>query len=532
MYQMFKDSPFNQDIGDWNTGSVEQMGLMFSGATNFNQDLSSWNVSSVLNMNEMLENTSLSSDNYDSLLIGWASQNLQQDVVLGAEPTMYCSGATARNTLVNTFGWTITDGGYDTTCRTAITDANFQDAINTCLTTNPADGLCASSEYGSMPTWDVSQVTNMNTAFNDKEAFNADISSWDVSNVTNMGDMFNEATSFNQNIGGWDVSKVTSMQGTFLKAESFNQPIGDWDVSSVTNIGGMFQQATSFNQPIGDWNVSSVTNMFDMFGYTTSFNQPIGDWDVSEVNDMNRMFRGATSFNQSLNNWDVSNVVDMSRMFWNATAFNQPLNDWDVSKVTTMDSMFYDAYSFNQPLNSWNTINVTVMSQMFSNAILFNQPLNNWDVSKVTDMTYMFDNSDLSTDNYDNVLKSWSQQDVQSGVSLGALGVNYCNGADARQILIDTYGWIITDAGSDCSTAGVDDLNQLDVLIYPNPATDKLYINGIKTMATISVFDLLGKEIFSVKTIKEVDVDFLPKGVYLIKIRENQNQATIRFMKK
>ena len=143
-------------------------------------------------MNEMLENTSLSSDNYDSILIGWASQNLQQDVPLGAGSTMYCSGATARNTLVNTYGWTITDGGYDTTCRTAITDANFQDAINTCLTTNPADGLCASSEYGSMPTWDVSQVTNMAYAFYDKADFNADISSWDVSNVTTMEEMFEE----------------------------------------------------------------------------------------------------------------------------------------------------------------------------------------------------------------------------------------------------------------------------------------------------------------------------------------------------
>ena len=152
---------FNQDLSNWSTGNVQTMNQMFYGATVFNQDLSSWNVSSVLDMNEMLENTSLSSDNYDSTLIGWASQNLQQDVPLGAGSTMYCSGATARNTLVNTYGWTITDGGYDTTCRTAITNTNFQDAINTCLTTNPADGLCASSEYGSMPTWDVSQVTDM-----------------------------------------------------------------------------------------------------------------------------------------------------------------------------------------------------------------------------------------------------------------------------------------------------------------------------------------------------------------------------------
>ena len=51
------------------------------------------------------------------------------------------------------------------TSATPITDANFQDAINTCLATNPVDGMCSNSEYGAMPTWDVSQVTDMSYAF-------------------------------------------------------------------------------------------------------------------------------------------------------------------------------------------------------------------------------------------------------------------------------------------------------------------------------------------------------------------------------
>ena len=71
--------------------------------------------------------------------------------------------------------------------------------------------MCTSSEYGSMTTWDVSQVTNMNGAFSNKNSFNADISSWDVSNVTTMDNMFLN-TSFNQDISGWDVSNVTSMK--------------------------------------------------------------------------------------------------------------------------------------------------------------------------------------------------------------------------------------------------------------------------------------------------------------------------------
>ena len=37
--------------------------------------------------------------------------------------------------------------------QTPITDANFQLAINNCLSTNPDDGLCSESEYGAMPDW-------------------------------------------------------------------------------------------------------------------------------------------------------------------------------------------------------------------------------------------------------------------------------------------------------------------------------------------------------------------------------------------
>ena len=44
---------------------------------------------------------------------------------------------------------------------TNINDSNFHSAIETCLGTNPVDGLCSSSEYGSMPDWDVSLVTDM-----------------------------------------------------------------------------------------------------------------------------------------------------------------------------------------------------------------------------------------------------------------------------------------------------------------------------------------------------------------------------------
>ena len=105
---------------------------------------------------------------------------------------------------------------------TQITDSNFHSAIETCLGTNPVDGLCSSSEYGSMPGWDVSLVTNMNgwngdkdtgspIGFGGKTNFNGDITNWNTSQVNSMVYMFGDASAFNQDIGSWNTEKVTNM---------------------------------------------------------------------------------------------------------------------------------------------------------------------------------------------------------------------------------------------------------------------------------------------------------------------------------
>ena len=295
---------------------------------------------------------------------------------------------------------------FSTLSYSQLTDANFQQAVDECLATNPVDGLCTNSEYGAMPDWDVSKVTDMDRAFDGRDVFNVDISNWDVSNVTNMS--------------------------------------------------SMFINATSFNQPLNNWNVSNVTNMFQMFTAASVFNQDLNSWDVSSVTNMSSMFFYATSFNQSLNNWDISSVINMQEMF---------------------------SYS------------------------------------------------SLSTDNYDGVLNSWSQQDVISGVILRAIGVNYCNGEDARQNLIDTYGWIITDDGLDCATAGVDDQNQLDISIYPNPSSDMVYIEGNYTQLKVVVYDILGKQLIKESITNHIDISQLDKGVYILQLSDGVKLTTQRILK-
>ncbi len=115
MAAMFLDAgDFNQDLSLWNVSAVTRMDIMFARATSFDQNIGGWNVSAVSNMKDMFLGSSLSTINYDALLIGWSSQEvLQPNVIFDAGSSQYSPDAiAARNALISAqFLWTVNDGG-------------------------------------------------------------------------------------------------------------------------------------------------------------------------------------------------------------------------------------------------------------------------------------------------------------------------------------------------------------------------------------------------------------------------------------
>ncbi|MCF2517701.1 BspA family leucine-rich repeat surface protein [Dyadobacter sp. CY351] len=450
---------FNQPISNWNTGNVTDMSNMFQFAWRFNKPIGNWNTGKVINMSYMF----------------------------------------------------------------AYTNAFDQPIGN----------------------WNTANVTNMSHMFESAQAFNQPIGNWNTANMLNINNMFASTKLFNQPINSWNTAKITDMHSLFYFAMAFNQPMGSWDTGNVTNMTAMFCYNHVFNQPIGNWNTRNVTDMNLMFSMASAFNQPIGGWDTGKVTNMRSMFYGNKVFNQPLGNWNTAAVTNMAYMFYGNASFNQSLENWNTSRVADMSNMFDHATSFNQPVKNWNTAAVTSMAYMFRSAFAFDQHLGNWQVGNVQSMYMMLDSTDMSKDNYDQMYINWERQTLQPRVVLGATTLTYCKGSTFRNLIVYRYGWVILGDKKDCSDCSgcrtesndvaaisneqdLDEFSKSEIItdadfVYPNPASDKLYIkNNSGTIHSLSITDVTGRTMLKKSTTnnnlsgEEISTTHLPSGVYLI----------------
>lgn len=135
LFQSFYNTSFNADISGWSIGTGLNLDYTF-GNTNFNhdisgwdpapismqntfrftpfdQDISGWDVTGLAAADNCFLGGSLSTTNYDLLLVGWEAQATLNSVTFHAGSAKYSAGApaTARAALIADHSWTITDGG-------------------------------------------------------------------------------------------------------------------------------------------------------------------------------------------------------------------------------------------------------------------------------------------------------------------------------------------------------------------------------------------------------------------------------------
>ena len=88
-----------------------------------------------------------------------------------------------------------------------------------------------------------------------------------------MSYMFNGALAFNKGITGWNTGNVTNMQSMFENAQAFNALLY-FNTGKVINFNNMFKNAITFNLSISTFIFTpSLITTASMFEGASSYNQ-------------------------------------------------------------------------------------------------------------------------------------------------------------------------------------------------------------------------------------------------------------------
>ncbi len=75
------------------------------------------------------------------------------------------------------------------------------------------------------------------------------------------------------------------------------------------------------------------------------------------------------------------------------------------------------------------------------------------------------------------------------------------------------------------------EITKQDVLVFPNPAQDIIYIKGIQGKSKLYLFDIYGNLLNYKENFDNFDISRLTKGTYILKIVDNNGNNIKKFIK-
>ena len=441
-----------------------------------------------------------------------------------SEYKLYGDAETARNELVNNYGWTITDGGG-----VLPTDESFEFSVDTNSQTLGSENIdltigstIDASSWSSVTASGVSYLAGgnnpsyYNTGFSvtSGSTYRLSFTLSDYTGSNNLGfstsggvsnsarlyadgsysESFIASSStelrvFGRNTNTGVFSNV-SVKEVLSDTDQFQLPLissGDinmvvhWGDTTTSNITSYNQAETLHTYPsAGTYTINIYREVkgwkFNLGGDRLKM-RAISNWGVFNVTE-HSSFYGCYSMTCTATTAPVVSSTNLQQTFRGCNFFNGAIGNWNVRNVTDFYTFFHGCNSFNQPLNNWDTSSVNRTRFMFYSCSEFNQPINNWDMKSVGNMGYMF----LNATNFDQNISQW---DITSATEM----TSFMQGVTLSTTNYDELLMQWEDSGSvqepelvsngDFSEEGVELVDNGDFAIYED-ATDSNLDGGVQ----------------------------------------------------
>ena len=103
-----------------------------------------------------------------------------------------------------------------------------------------------------------------------------------------------------------------------------------------------------------------------------------------------------------------------------------------------------------------------------------------------------------------------------------------------QSIEFDPNNWIINQTGSiteNVNLVGIDEKKTDEIVVFPNPVTDVLYVANTSNAKQVSIFDLNGRLVLNQSLVdgqNEIMVKDLPKGTYIVQFGKVRKEIVVR----
>jgi len=210
------------------------------------------------------------------------------------------------------------------------------------------------------------------------------------------------------------------------------------------------------------------------------------------------------------------------------SCYNNQLTSLDVSNNTALT----DLSCYNNQLTSLDVSNNTALTGWLN---CLNNQLTSLDLSNNTALFGFYCNDNLLTrldlrngNNTNFVIGEFSWM---NNPNLTCIFVDDTSYSTANWTNIDTTSTFVEDEAA-CNVLSIEDNTfGLGVSVYPNPTDNYLFIEGNKNPISVSIYNLLGKEVMFAKNTNRIDVKELSSGVYIIYISDGVGQTNRKFVK-
>lgn len=184
---------------------------------------------------------------------------------------------------------------------------------------------------------------------------------------------------------------------------------------------------------------------------------------------------------------------------------------------------------------NWSTNQVTA-SQLTGaglgdgtrDAFVMNLPPGQTILSHTTNTPFILLTFDVSNMPTTGLMELLSNTDpIAMGLG-GAVDSFYNSNIDATTTQNYFNGLVSGQENFMLETLGLDDieLESYTMSVYPNPAIDMLNVNTNLDVIQLTLYDILGKQVLTVKDTKSITVNHLTAGNYLLKIKTTKGYIT------